>query len=74
MSTEPVARAPATWGMRLLVLVPVVLLVAIAAVAIKLSDRGPVFYRQTRVGEGGREFELLKPYLVQRWNASTDGA
>jgi lipopolysaccharide/colanic/teichoic acid biosynthesis glycosyltransferase len=35
-------------------------LVAIAALAIKLSDRGPVFYRQTRVGEGGREFELLK--------------
>jgi lipopolysaccharide/colanic/teichoic acid biosynthesis glycosyltransferase len=35
-------------------------LVAIAAVAIKLTDRGPVFYRQTRVGEGGREFELLK--------------
>jgi lipopolysaccharide/colanic/teichoic acid biosynthesis glycosyltransferase len=35
-------------------------LVAIAALAIKLSDRGPVFYRQTRVGEGGGEFELLK--------------
>ncbi len=35
-------------------------LVAIAAIAIKLDDRGPIFYRQTRVGEGGREFELLK--------------
>jgi lipopolysaccharide/colanic/teichoic acid biosynthesis glycosyltransferase len=35
-------------------------MVAIAALAIKLSDRGPVFYRQTRVGEGGSEFELLK--------------
>jgi lipopolysaccharide/colanic/teichoic acid biosynthesis glycosyltransferase len=35
-------------------------LVAIAALAIKLSDRGSVFYRQTRVGEGGREFSLLK--------------
>ena len=35
-------------------------LVAAAALAIKLDDRGPVFYRQTRVGEGGREFELLK--------------
>ena len=35
-------------------------LVAIAAIAIKLDDRGPVFYRQPRVGEGGREFELLK--------------
>jgi lipopolysaccharide/colanic/teichoic acid biosynthesis glycosyltransferase len=34
--------------------------VAIAAAAVKLSDGGPVFYKQTRVGEGGREFQLLK--------------
>ena len=33
---------------------------AAAAVAIKLEDRGPVLYRQRRVGQGGREFELLK--------------
>jgi lipopolysaccharide/colanic/teichoic acid biosynthesis glycosyltransferase len=31
-----------------------------AAVAIKLDDRGPVLYRQRRVGRDGREFELLK--------------
>ena len=31
-----------------------------AAVAIKLDDRGPVLYRQRRVGKDGREFELLK--------------
>jgi lipopolysaccharide/colanic/teichoic acid biosynthesis glycosyltransferase len=35
-------------------------LLAIAAVAIKLGSRGPVIYRQRRVGEGGREFEMLK--------------
>ena len=35
-------------------------LLAAAAVAIKLDDRGPVFYRQKRVGQHGREFELLK--------------
>ena len=34
--------------------------VAVAALAVKLGDGGPVLYRQTRVGEGGREFELLK--------------
>jgi lipopolysaccharide/colanic/teichoic acid biosynthesis glycosyltransferase len=34
--------------------------VAIAALAVKLGDGGPVFYRQTRLGEGGREFQLLK--------------
>jgi lipopolysaccharide/colanic/teichoic acid biosynthesis glycosyltransferase len=35
-------------------------LLATAAVAIKADDRGPVFYRQRRVGLHGREFELLK--------------
>jgi lipopolysaccharide/colanic/teichoic acid biosynthesis glycosyltransferase len=35
-------------------------LLLIAAVAIKLSSRGPVFYRQRRVGLDGREFEMLK--------------
>ena len=31
-----------------------------AAIAIKLEDRGPVLYRQTRVGRDGQDFELLK--------------
>jgi lipopolysaccharide/colanic/teichoic acid biosynthesis glycosyltransferase len=35
-------------------------LLAAAAIAIKLHDRGPVLYRQRRVGQHGREFELLK--------------
>ena len=33
---------------------------ALAAIAIKIEDGGPVLYRQRRVGRGGREFELLK--------------
>jgi lipopolysaccharide/colanic/teichoic acid biosynthesis glycosyltransferase len=33
---------------------------ALGALAIKLEDRGPVLYRQRRVGQDGREFELLK--------------
>ena len=32
----------------------------LAALAIKLEDRGPVLYRQTRVGKDGADFELLK--------------
>ena len=32
----------------------------LCALAIKLEDRGPVFYRQRRVGEEGREFDMLK--------------
>lgn len=31
-----------------------------AAIAIKLGSRGPVLYRQRRVGLDGREFEMLK--------------
>ncbi len=33
---------------------------AVAALAVKLSDGGPVLYRQTRVGKDGSDFELLK--------------
>jgi lipopolysaccharide/colanic/teichoic acid biosynthesis glycosyltransferase len=32
----------------------------VAALAVKLEDGGPVFYRQRRVGQNGDEFELLK--------------
>lgn len=35
-------------------------LMALAALATKLEDRGPVLYRQTRVGQDGKDFELLK--------------
>ena len=35
-------------------------LLGLAALAIKLEDRGPVLYRQTRVGKDGSDFELLK--------------
>jgi len=41
----------------LVVLSPVLL---VAAVAIRLGSRGPVIYRQRRVGKDGHEFELLK--------------
>jgi lipopolysaccharide/colanic/teichoic acid biosynthesis glycosyltransferase len=35
-------------------------LLAICALAIKLDSRGPVLYRQRRVGRDGVEFELIK--------------
>jgi lipopolysaccharide/colanic/teichoic acid biosynthesis glycosyltransferase len=33
---------------------------ALAALAVKLEDRGPFLYKQTRVGKDGADFELLK--------------
>src|SRR4051812_27286729 len=44
-------------GLALLVLSPFLL---VAVVAIKLGSRGPVFYRQRRIGLDGEEFEMLK--------------
>lgn len=35
-------------------------LILAAFVAIKLDDGGPLFFRQTRVGRGGRPFQILK--------------
>ena len=34
--------------------------VALAALATKLEDGGPIFFKQTRVGRDGEDFELLK--------------
>lgn len=39
------------------VLAPVL---AVIALAVRLDDGGPVFFRQTRVGRGGAEFPILK--------------
>lgn len=35
-------------------------LVAVLAIAVKLDSQGPVFFRQERIGQGGRRFRLLK--------------
>ncbi|MBQ4265355.1 MAG: sugar transferase [Clostridia bacterium] len=44
-------------GCALAVLWPVL---ALIAVAIKIDDPGPVFYRQVRVGKNGKEFRIYK--------------
>ncbi|WP_345752413.1 exopolysaccharide biosynthesis polyprenyl glycosylphosphotransferase [Microbacterium rhizophilus] len=41
-------------------LVPIGLLAAPIAVAIRIDSPGPVFFRQDRVGEGGRIFSMIK--------------
>jgi lipopolysaccharide/colanic/teichoic acid biosynthesis glycosyltransferase len=44
-------------GLGLLLVSPVLL---VAALAIKLGSRGPVFFRQERMGQQGRPFQMLK--------------
>ena len=44
-------------GCALLVIWPVLVLIALA---IKIDDPGPVFYRQVRVGRNGKEFRIYK--------------
>jgi len=53
----------------LLLLSPVMLL---AMIAIKLDSRGPIIYRQTRVGLGGRSFTCMK-FRSMRADAEKDG-
>src|SRR5262249_58643819 len=40
--------------------VPALPVIALAAVLVKLTSRGPAFYTQTRVGRGGRLFTIYK--------------
>ena len=53
----------------IVVLSPFFLLVALS---IYLTDRGPVFYRQTRLTEGGKEFQICKfRTMIQNAEAKT---
>ncbi len=42
------------------VLIPLIPLLAVLAIAVKLSSPGPVLFRQRRKGADGREFHILK--------------
>ena len=60
---------------RFVALIAVLLSLPIAlltAILIKLDSRGPVFYKQERVGENGRSFVLTK-FRSMRVDAETDG-
>ena len=44
----------------LLILIPFVVVIVIFAVLIRIDSKGPVFFRQKRVGRNGVEFYMLK--------------
>lgn len=47
-------------------------LMLLTAIAVKLDSRGPVLYRQVRVGEHGRHFDIVK-FRSMRADAESDG-
>lgn len=56
-------------GMALIILSPVML---ITAIAIKMDDGGPIFYKQKRCTENLREFDIIK-FRSMIVNAESDG-
>ncbi|PTL83786.1 sugar transferase [Vitiosangium sp. GDMCC 1.1324] len=78
--TVPSLRAQQLWvkrgvdllgaGLGLLLISPLLTLIAIA---IKLDTRGPVFFAQERVGQGGRTFRMLK-FRTMRVGADAEKA
>lgn len=44
----------------ILALIPAAPVMLVCALAVKLCDGGPVFYKQTRLTQGGREFQVYK--------------
>jgi len=56
----------------LLLLVAAAPVMLLAALAVKLDSRGPVFYRQERVGLGGRGFQCVK-FRSMSVDAESDG-
>ena len=56
-------------GLLLLIALPVII---VTALLIRVEGGGPIFYRQERVGQGGRVFEILK-FRSMRNDAERDG-
>ena len=52
---------------------PALALSILIAAAIWIEDRGPILYRQTRVGRGGRDFRIVK-FRTMRVDAERHGA
>jgi lipopolysaccharide/colanic/teichoic acid biosynthesis glycosyltransferase len=44
----------------LLILLPLCIIIALVAVVIWLDSKGPIFFRQKRIGQNGVTFEMLK--------------
>ena len=67
-----VARTAVHWLVALLGAILSLPIVIITAILIKLDSRGPIFYKQERVGKNGRIFVLTK-FRSMRVDAEQDG-
>jgi sugar transferase (PEP-CTERM system associated) len=66
------SRSIVHWSVALLGAILSLPIVLLTAVLIKLESRGPVFYKQERVGKNGRTFTLTK-FRSMRVDAEQDG-
>ena len=67
-----VSRALVHWMVAFIGAILSLPIVLITAILIKLESRGPVFYKQERVGKNGRTFVLMK-FRSMRVDAEQDG-
>ncbi|MEV1331956.1 sugar transferase [Micromonospora costi] len=58
--TRKLVKALVDRSIAVIVLTVLMPMLVVIALAIRLDSRGPVFFRQTRVGQGGREFGVWK--------------
>jgi sugar transferase (PEP-CTERM system associated) len=69
---EAVTRSAVHWLVAFVGLLLSLPIVGLTAILIKLDSRGPVFYRQERVGRNGRNFVLVK-FRSMRTDAEKTG-
>jgi sugar transferase (PEP-CTERM system associated) len=67
-----ISRAVVHWLVALVAAILSLPVVVLTAILIKLESRGPVFYKQERVGKNGRTFVLTK-FRSMRVDAEQDG-
>lgn len=70
----PVVKSAIDYVLAALMLPVALVFIAIAAVAVKLTSPGPVFYTQTRVGLNGRRFRIIKIRTMYHNCEATTGA
>ena len=68
---EPLAKRSLDLAVSMVALIALLPLLALVALAIRLDTGGPVFFRQTRLGRGGRPFNIFK---FRTMNVAENGA